>query len=140
MVFVKIDTSTILVEPLKHCLADELMISYQKLLDWVRKAGSLLTKHIMDNKVSEALKEAIEDKCKLELVPPGCHQRNFAEVAIKTFKEHFIAILAGLPQSFPTRLWCETLPQAKLTPKHYLTITCTPKHFGVDISIRPFQL
>ena len=32
-----------------------------------------------------------------------------------TFKAHFIAILAGLPASFPIRLWCELLPQAELT-------------------------
>ncbi len=55
----------------------------------------------MDNKVSEVLKDTIQDDCKLELVPPGCHQQNVAGVAIKTFKEHFIAILAGLPDSFP---------------------------------------
>ncbi len=69
----------------------------------------------MDNEVSEVLKDTIQDDCKLELVPPGCHQRNVAEVAIKTFKEHFIAILAGLPDSFPVQLWCKLLPQAELT-------------------------
>ena len=69
----------------------------------------------MDNEVSEALRQTIEGECNLELVPPGCHRRNVAEVAIKTFKEHFIAILAGLPDSFPIRLWCELLPQAELT-------------------------
>ena len=38
-----------------------------------------------------------------------------AEVGIKSFKSHFIAILAGLPDSFPLRLWCELVPQAELT-------------------------
>ena len=46
---------------------------------------------------------------------PGCHQRNVAEVGIKSFKSHFIAILAGLPDSFPLRLWCKLVPQAELT-------------------------
>ena len=46
-----------------------------------------------------------------------------AEVAIKTFKAHFKAILAGLPANFPLRLWCELLPQAEpnlniLRPSH----------------------
>ena len=50
------------------------------------------------------MREAIEEECELELVPPGCHRRKLAEVAIKTFKAHFIAILAGLPASFPVRL------------------------------------
>ncbi|KAL7525184.1 hypothetical protein ACHAXR_004198, partial [Thalassiosira sp. AJA248-18] len=69
----------------------------------------------MDNEVSEELREVIEKECQLELVPAGCHRRNVAEVAIKTFKAHFISILAGLPASFPLRLWCQLLPQAELT-------------------------
>ena len=69
----------------------------------------------MDNEVSELMRKTIEEECELELVPPGCHRRNVAEVAIKTFKAHFKAILAGLPANFPLRLWCELLPQAELT-------------------------
>ena len=67
-------------------------------------------KHVLDNETSEGFKELIEKECKLELVPPGCHRRNVAEVAIKTFKSHFISILAGLPKSFPIRLWNELIP------------------------------
>ena len=89
--------------------------AYQLLLDRVKKAGARPTKHVMDNEVSEALREVIEKECQLKLVPPGCHRRNVAEVAIKYFKQHFIAILAGLPQLFPIRLWCKLLPQAELT-------------------------
>ncbi len=57
------------------------------------------TKHIMDNEVSELLKDNIQDEFKLKLVPPGCHRWNVAEVSIKTFKDNFIAILEGLPDS-----------------------------------------
>ncbi|KAL7530583.1 hypothetical protein ACHAWF_003436 [Thalassiosira exigua] len=57
----------------------------------------------------------IKSECKLELVSPCCHRRNVADVAIKTFKTHFIAILAGLSVSFPIRLWCKLLPQAELS-------------------------
>ena len=75
--------------------------AYLVLLKRIKKAGVCPEKHAMDNKVSDTLKEVIEKECKLELVPPGCHQRNVAEVAIKTFKSHFKAILAGLPSLFP---------------------------------------
>jgi hypothetical protein len=34
-------------------------------------------------------------KFTLELVPPGCHRRNAAEVAIPNFKAHFFSVLAG---------------------------------------------
>ncbi len=60
-------------------------------------------------------KKKFEKKCDLQLVPPDTHRRNLAERAIQTFKSHFIAILAGLDQSFPITLWDRLLPQAILT-------------------------
>ena len=115
MVFVELDSSAILVEPLKNKSTEEMTQAYQLLLDEVKKAGARPTKHVMDNEASEARREVIEKECQLELVPPGCHRQNVAEVAIKYFKQHFIAILVGLPCLFPIRLWCELLLQAKLT-------------------------
>jgi len=115
MVMVEIDSSATLVEPMKNRTAEEMIRAYLHLLSRIKLAGVTTLKHVMDNEVSEALWEVIEKDCKLKLVPPGCHRRNVAEGAIKTFKAHFIAILAGLPQSFPIILWCELLPQAELT-------------------------
>ena len=43
------------------------------------------------------------------------HRRNQAERAIRTFKDHFLAILAGVDSAFPPYLWDLLLPQAKLT-------------------------
>ena len=48
-------------------------------------------------------------------MPPGCHQRNIAEVARKAFKQHFLSILAGLPDDFPWSLWDRLLPQTEVT-------------------------
>ena len=48
-------------------------------------------------------------------MPPDNHQRNLAERAIETFKNHFKSILAGVDDSFPIRLWDRLLPQAILT-------------------------
>ena len=85
MVMVEIDSSGILVEPLSDKIAEEMTRAYLHLLQRIKKTGVQPKKHVMDNEVSEALKEVIEKECKLELVPPGCHRRNVAEVAIKTF-------------------------------------------------------
>ena len=52
---------------------------------------------------------------KIELVPPGCHRCNTAEVAIQNFKEHFLSVLAGTATSFPPKLWDRLLPQAEVT-------------------------
>ena len=51
----------------------------------------------------------------MQMVPPDTHRRNFAERAIQTFKNHFIAILAGIDPRFPIFIWCKSLPQAVLT-------------------------
>jgi hypothetical protein len=48
-------------------------------------------------------------------VPPHIHQRNAAERAIRTFKNHFIAGLCSTNPDFPLRLWDKLLPQAETT-------------------------
>ena len=50
-----------------------------------------------------------------QLVPPHDHQRNKAEKAIQTFKDHFVAILCGADTSFPLNLWDLLLHQAEHT-------------------------
>ena len=64
--------------------------------------------------MSEALKKIIQDeyKIQIDLVPPGTHRRNAAEVAIRNFKAQFLSILAGTAQDFPPSLWYRLLPQA----------------------------
>ena len=54
-------------------------------------------------------------KVRYQLVPPNMHRRNAAERAIRTFKAHFIAILAGVARDFPRNMWDKLLPQAELT-------------------------
>ena len=68
--------------------------------------GIVPRKHVLDNAVSEAMKEAIRDKykMKMELVPPGCHPRNTAEVAIRNFNAHFLSVLAGVATYFKLNL------------------------------------
>ena len=63
------------------------------------------------------MKDHIQDECKvkLELVPPGCHRCNAAEVAIRNFKSHFLSVLAGVADNFPPSLWDRLLPQTEIT-------------------------
>ncbi len=48
------------------------------LLLHLQRAGIFPKKHVMDNEVSENMKNHIKDNCRLtvELIPPGCHQQN----------------------------------------------------------------
>jgi hypothetical protein len=63
------------------------------------------------------MKNHIRDthKFDMELVPPGCHQRNAAEVAIRNFKAHFLSIHVGVSNNFPPSLWDQLLPQTETT-------------------------
>ena len=63
----------------------------------------------------------------LELVPPGCHRRNAAEVAIRNFKAHFLSILAGTDPDFQMQLWDRLLPQAKITLNLLRQANANPK-------------
>jgi hypothetical protein len=81
--------------------------AYNALLLCLRRAGIVPKKHVMNNKVSENMKNHIKDNCRLtvELVPPGCHKQNAAEVAIRNFKAHFLSVLVGVAKDFPPSLW-----------------------------------
>ena len=68
---------------------------------------------ILDKEVSKYFKEAIvEDWCATyQLVPPNAHKRNIPEKAIRTFKAHFLAILAGVDPNFSKFMWENLLVQ-----------------------------
>jgi hypothetical protein len=117
MVMVGIDSSGILVERLKSRHDSELTRACKVLIQWLRQACIQPKKHALDNKISTAMKHLITDKYKMkyELVPPGCHQCNDVEVAIRNVKAHFLGILVGVSDHFPLRLWDKLLPQAEIT-------------------------
>ena len=80
----------------------------------------------MDNKVSDTMKSHIRDNCILELVPPGCHCQNAAEVGIKKFGNNFLSILAGVADGFPPSLWDRLLPQTEITLNLLCQSNATP--------------
>ncbi len=73
MVMVEIDSNAILVEPMKSRKDDEMIRAYNALLLRLKRAGIVPKKHVLDNEVSENMKNHIRDTCKInmELVPPG---------------------------------------------------------------------
>ena len=73
MIMVEIDSSAILVEPMKSQKDGKMIRVYNALLLQLKQAGILPKKHVMDNEVSNTMKSHIRDNYKLELVPPGCH-------------------------------------------------------------------
>ena len=71
----------------------------QKLAD----KGHHVEVQILDNEVSAEFKKKIVKDwgASYQLIPPNLHRRNVAERAIRTFKAHFLAILAGVYPEFP---------------------------------------
>jgi hypothetical protein len=116
MVMVEINRNTILVEPMNNRKDAEMIPAYNALLLRVKRARIVSKTHVLDNKVSENMKNHIHDTSKLdmELVPPGCHRCNAAKVAICNFKAHFLSILTGVANGFPPNLWDQLLPQTEI--------------------------
>ena len=117
MVMVEIDSNTILVKKLKNRKDPDLTRAYHIMMLRLKQAGIIPKKHILDNKISEAIKLVIHDEyqMEMELVPPGFHRRNVAEVEIRNTKAHFISVLAGTADDFTPSLWENILPQTETT-------------------------
>ncbi len=96
---------------------------------------------ILDNKASVAFKEAITFKwnAKFQLVPPDMHCCNQAERTVHAFKDHFLAILAGIDSAFPPYLWDLLLPQAELTLNLLQQATLNPRIRAWEFFQGPFD-
>ena len=92
-------------------------------------AGVRPTFHILENEVSTDLIAFLEtdENITAQLAPAGCHHRNTAERAIRTFKNHFIAGLCTAHKNFPLNQWCSLLPQAVITFNLLRTSRLNPK-------------
>ena len=128
MVLVEIDSNAILVEPMKSRKDAEMIRAYDVLVQRLQHANIHPQKHVLDNEISEHMKQHIKEKYKfeLEMVPPGCHRRNAAEVAIRNFKSHFLSVLAGTAESFPLHLWDRLQPQTEITLNLLQQLNATP--------------
>ncbi len=67
------------------------------------------------------------------------HCCNRAECAIRTFKDHFLFILAGVDQSLPPYLWDLLLPQAELTLNLLRQLTLNPSITAWEFFHGPFD-
>ena len=81
----------------------------QKLAD----RGHHVDTQILDNEVSAEFKKTIKKDwgATYQLVPPNFHRINIAEIPIRTFKAHFLAILAGVDPYSPKYMWDNLLEQ-----------------------------
>eukprot|EP00804_Cyclotella_cryptica_P003026 CCRYP_006029-RA/>CCRYP_006029-RA protein AED:0.43 eAED:0.43 QI:0/0/0/1/0/0/5/0/250 len=84
--------------------------------------------HKLDNKTSHDVELFIkENNVKLQYTPPDVHQTNPAEQAIRTWKNHFIAIRTGASPTCHLPNWCKDLEQMDIMLNMIRPWTTNPK-------------
>eukprot|EP00804_Cyclotella_cryptica_P014695 CCRYP_012698-RA/>CCRYP_012698-RA protein AED:0.35 eAED:0.35 QI:0/-1/0/1/-1/1/1/0/352 len=73
------------------------------------------------------------------LYPPHVHRCNAAERAIPTFKDHFLAVLAGTAPSFSADRWDLLIPHAELMLNLLRASRCNPILSAWEDLFRPFN-
>ena len=107
----------ILAEPFASRKDTHRLLEYEKIMQRLSDNKLIVDLQILDNEASAEYKRAIQKKwnANYQLVPPNTHGSNAAECAIRTFKAHFLSILAGVAPDFPRHLLDLLLPQTELT-------------------------
>ena len=107
VVFYVVDPNYIRLVPIKNRSKEELLRAYRETYEWLTMRGFKNLLHKMDNETSHKVENFIRSQqTHLQYTPPDIHRTNPAERTICTWKNHFLADIAGLPKSFPIANWC----------------------------------
>jgi hypothetical protein len=88
----------------------------------------------LDNEASQLLKSYFHYKnIAFQLVPPYSHRRNAAERAIRSFKDHLIAVICSTDREFPMHMWDRLLPQVVIILNMLRISQINPKLFASDV-------
>ena len=110
------DANNIWTTSLKNRIGPYILNGITKIDDKLRKRGLTPKLHIMDNEVSEDLKQYFEDwDIHFQLVSPHMHQRNYLERSVRTFNNHFIAAQWTMYPLYTFFLCYRLLPQVTMT-------------------------
>jgi hypothetical protein len=110
------DSNIILSAPMKNRGDKEMVRAFDLLIQSLILRGLKPLLQRLDNEASLDLRNYLTKQgITYQLAPPHIHQRNNAERAIQTFKNHFITGLCSVDPNFPLKLWGKLLPQATIT-------------------------
>ena len=100
------DSNAILVEPFQSRHDRHRIVAHGRIMTRFRDRGHLVEHQVLDNEASKDYRHTITHDWKATylIVPPDVHCANTVERAIRTFKAHFLSILAGINTSFPNYL------------------------------------
>ena len=100
------DGNAILTQPIKNQQAATIRDAWLSLYQVLQQRSNAPNLYIMDNEASRDMKYAmIKHKISFQLAPPHIHCRNAAERYIRTFKNHFVAIISTNDLNFPVSEW-----------------------------------
>ncbi len=114
MVAIHLDAYNIFVEPMQGRSTEEMIRAYKK-TEWDLHVSDSRNTHWTMKPWRPSNNASENNRCNTNWPPPGNHQCNQAEPAIKTFKAHFISILARVNNKFPLSLWWHLLKPTELT-------------------------
>ena len=105
--------NSIITAPFKYRANKHRLLVYGAIMQRLEDRNILVDLQILDNEASTEYKSIIKAEWLLgyQLVPPHIHHRNAAGCAIRTFKAHFLSILAVIANTFPKNLWYLLIPQ-----------------------------
>jgi hypothetical protein len=126
-VFVTVYRGYIHAQPMPSRTAVQYVAAHTRMLNYFNNIGVKFTHMTIDNEKSEDLDTLFKlHDLTVQFQPPGNHRSNFAERAIRTYKNHFIAILSGVHTHFPLDLWDLLLDYASMTLNHLLPYKTDP--------------
>ena len=103
-------------EPTLDLSGKQLSSATERGLSFFKARGSTTTAWRLDNQISSNVRKVLaKENITIDLTPVGQHRRNKAERAIRTFKNHFIATLAGVSPECPLELWTDFIEQIEFT-------------------------
>eukprot|EP00804_Cyclotella_cryptica_P006014 CCRYP_000255-RA/>CCRYP_000255-RA protein AED:0.25 eAED:0.25 QI:0/0/0/1/1/1/2/0/796 len=83
--------------------------------------------HRLDNETSKDVENFITDNnATFQYTPPDMHRTNIAERAIRTWKNHLVAIRTGTPRTYRLSNWCKDLEQTDITLNMLRPCTTNP--------------
>ena len=123
------DSNTILQAPFLNRKDKHIIRAYNSIMQKLADRWHNVDIQIFDNEVSAEFKKTIKNDwgATYQLVTPNVHRWNIAEGAIRTFKVHFLAFLAGVDPDFPKYMWDNLLVQRELTINLLRQTTLNPR-------------
>eukprot|EP00804_Cyclotella_cryptica_P012930 CCRYP_002289-RA/>CCRYP_002289-RA protein AED:0.24 eAED:0.24 QI:0/0/0/1/0.5/0.33/3/0/1110 len=110
------DPNYIYATPLRNLRDESIMTAFDHVFQDLKAKGYKPTFNVTDNQATTPIKAYLgTEDCKWQFVEPNNHRVNAAELAIQTFKNHFISGLCSTDSNWPLQLWDTMTEQAIIT-------------------------